>query len=339
MKPPARPHMTPEIAKGYQPVRTPRLTRKSQQQHPCPAMRRPTVGRIAVLTALGLLAAITLAITGFRIAASVRETNTAEALAPPGGRFVETPGGRMFLQDDGPRDGIPVVLIHGTAAWSEFWRGTIDHLTAQRYRVIAIDLPPFGFSQRPATAAYSRADQAQRIVGVLDALGIDRAILVGHSFGAGATVETVMHHPSRVRGLVLIAAALGLPGGDEAPSPPSPAVMKFLDLPVLPDALIATTATNPLLTRKLLGTMISRKEAATEELASILRWPMTLHGTTRLCSMGEIIPDARSQGTQHEAAKLRADRHSHPSDLGRSRHPDTARARVTPVQPDTRRKT
>ncbi len=234
-----------------------------------------------VLLAVGcLLGIIVLGLGGFRVAAAWRETDTAAAKAPQRGQFVSTPNGRVFLQESGPRDGIPVILIHGTAAWSEFWRGTIDHLTAQRYRVIAIDLPPFGFSDRSAEGNYSRAAQARRVVGVLDALKIDRAIFVGHSFGAGATVEAVMHYPERVRGLVLVAAALGLPPPDQPPEMPSRAMMTMLDLPVLPELLIAATATNPLLTRSLLGTMIARKEAATEDLAEVLRRPMTRTGTT-----------------------------------------------------------
>lgn len=233
-----------------------------------------------MLGVASLLAVVVLLLAGFRIAAALRETDTAEAIAPSQGRFVATPGGRVFLQDSGPRDGTPVVLIHGTAAWSEFWRGTIDHLTAQRYRVIAIDLPPFGFSDRSAQGDYSRAAQSKRIVGVLDALKIERALFVGHSFGAGATVEAVMKYPDRVRGLVLVAAALGLPQPDQPPERPSGVVMALLDLPVLPEVLIAATATNPLLTRSLLGTMIARKEAATEQLADVLRRPMTRTMTT-----------------------------------------------------------
>jgi pimeloyl-ACP methyl ester carboxylesterase len=208
-------------------------------------------GRWLLLGIGGLLAGIVLLLAGFRVAAALRETDTAEAKAPRQGQFVSTPGGRVFLQDSGPRDGTPVVLIHGTAAWSEFWRGTIDHLTAQRYRVIAIDLPPFGFSDRSSEGAYSRAAQSKRIVGVLDALKIERASFVGHSFGAGATVEVVMQYPERVRGLILVAAALGLPLPGQPPEKPSGVLMAFLDMPVLPDVLIAATATNPLLTRRL----------------------------------------------------------------------------------------
>ena len=212
---------------------------------------------------IGLLALIVLVLVGFRAAAVLRERATPEAAAPKTGKFIATPSGRMFVLDEGPRDGIPVVLIHGTAAWSEFWRGTIDELVEARYRVIALDLPPFGFSDRGPVESYTRAEQSRRIVGVLDGLSIDKAILVGHSFGAGATVETVIRNPDRIRGLVLVAAALGLPQEGTRIEPPSPLLMGVLGLPVLPEAVISATATNPLVTRQLLATMIARKDAAT----------------------------------------------------------------------------
>lgn len=242
--------------------------------------RHSIVRRIGVVLVAFLVVSL-LGLAGFRLAAYVREADVAQAIAPRTGRFVETGHGRMFLQDQGPRDRIPIVLIHGTAAWSEFWRGTIDHLLQQGHRVVALDLPPFGFSDRSPTGAYTRRDQARRIIGALDALGVERAVLVGHSFGAGATVEAVMLYPTRVAGLVLVAAALGLPPEGTEVAPASRVVDAFLNLPVLLELVVSATLTNPLLTRQLLATMIARKEAATPELADILRRPMTRQGTTR----------------------------------------------------------
>jgi len=259
------------------------VTRASVAQGETAAAQRGLLARLA--RALGILAMIALGIVGgvlatFRVAAALRETDRAEAIAPPAGRFVETRSGRVFLLDEGPREGTPVMLIHGTAAWSEFWRGTIDHLVAQRYRVLAIDLPPFGFSDRAPDGDYSRETQALRIAGVLDALGLERVILVGHSFGAGATMETVLRYPRRVKGLVLVAGALGLPDRNQANPDPPAAIATFLSLPVLPDLLVSATATNPMLTQRMLAGMVARKEAATPELADVLRRPMLRTGTT-----------------------------------------------------------
>lgn len=223
---------------------------------------------------VGLLAVVVLVPVAFRVAAQLREVHTADDLAPTQGGFVATRSGRIFLQQSGPADGPPIVLIHGTAAWSGLWRDTMERLAQRNLRVIAIDVPPFGFSDRPRPPEYSRAVQADRIADVLDALKIDRAILVGHSFGAGPTVETVLRHPQKVRGLVLVAGALGISNGP-AGEPAGP-VAWILDQPWLRDTLVAATATNPLLTRTLLATMLHRKEQATAEVAAILQVPMTL---------------------------------------------------------------
>lgn len=232
------------------------------------------------MTALGLLAFLVVLLVLLRIMAALRETATIEMLAPARGRHVETGDGRIYVQDEGPRSGVPVVLIHGTAAWSEFWRGTTDHLTGAGFRVIALDLPPFGFSDRSPVGAYTRIDQARRINAVIEALGVERPILVGHSFGAGATIETVMRYPARTRGLVLVAAALGLPEASDPPPTPPARLLRFLSMPVLPEVLIAATATNEWATRWLLSTMLARKAAATPELADVLRFPMYREGTT-----------------------------------------------------------
>lgn len=102
-----------------------------------------------------------------RIAAT-REPGLRDELASSTGHLVPTGSGRVFVQEKGPAEGVPVVLFHGTAAWSELCRRTIDALAAAGFRVIALDLPPFGFSDRPGS--YTRRDQAARINDVLDQL-------------------------------------------------------------------------------------------------------------------------------------------------------------------------
>lgn len=238
--------------------------------------------RKAAFALLAVLALLCATLTVSRFAAAYRETAVAAKIAPPHGKLVPTAKGALFVQEQGPRDAIPIVLIHGTAAWSEFWRGTIDHLVGRGHRVVAVDLPPFGLSERSGSGAYTRADQAARIDGALAALRIGKAILVGHSFGAGPAVETALRYPDRIAGLVLVAAALGLPDGD------APAVdagrslpRRILGTPIVGEAIVSATVTNPLLTRIGLSMMLARKEAATAELAAVLQRPMRLPWTTR----------------------------------------------------------
>lgn len=268
-------------------------------EEPRPSRKRRPLRWILAASTLLLLVPV-LALGSLRLAAALRERHAPEALAPATGRFVGTSGGRLFLQDAGRRDGVPVVLVHGTAAWSELWRGTIDHLVRAGFRVVAIDLPPFGFSDRARDGIYTRARQATQIKDVLDALGIGKAILVGHSFGAGATVEAAMRFPERAQGLVIVAGALGLAEPGAAPSAdPLARLAPILDRPLLAEALVAATVTNPWTTRPLLGTLLHRKEAATPEIAAILQAPLTRLGSTPemarwLRRFGKPEPDAQS---------------------------------------------
>jgi pimeloyl-ACP methyl ester carboxylesterase len=220
------------------------------------------------------LVAVAAVPTGFRLAAAWRETAEAVQLAPAAGRFIDTRSGRMFVQEAGPADGIAVLLFHGTAAWSELWHGTMAALADAGYRAIAFDLPPFGFSDRPKDLSYTRVDQAERAHDILDALRIEEAIVVGHSFGAGAAIETVLRYPQRIEALVLVDAALG---EMDRVSPP-PAVLR---LSWLRQTLVSATVTNPLATRTLLKLMIARKDRATSEYVEILQRPLRLRKTTR----------------------------------------------------------
>ncbi len=185
---------------------------------------------------LVLFLSVILVITSFRLAASIRETGARSQLAPRTGHLVPTRSGGVFVQEKGPEDGIPVVLFHGTAAWSELWRHTSDVLAAAGFHVIALDLPPFGFSDRPGS--YTRQDQAARISDVLDMLKAEPAIIVGHSFGAGAATELAMRYPDRARALVLVDAALGLTAApSDAPWVIQPQWIR--------EILVSLTITNP----------------------------------------------------------------------------------------------
>src|SRR5262249_26829671 len=106
--------------------------------------------------------------------------------------------------------------------------------------------------------------------------GVERGIVVGHSFGAGAAVETVLHDLERVRGVVLIDAALGLTVA--APSDPKPPF--YLKPRWLRQTLVSLTVTNPLMTRRLLSMMVAKQDHV-DEYAEIVQRPLVRVGTTR----------------------------------------------------------
>jgi pimeloyl-ACP methyl ester carboxylesterase len=224
---------------------------------------------IRAFLVIGLL--VVLVVVGFRLAATAREHGVRADLAPSTGRLIPTSSGGVFVQQKGPTGGVPVVLFHGTAAWSELWRRTIDALAATGFNVIALDLPPFGFSDRPG--GYTRQEQAARVNDVLDQLRIGPAIIVGHSFGAGAATEFAMRYTQRARGLVLVDAALGLT------EPPSDAP-RLLQPKWVREILVSLTITNPLATKALLKSLIEKKERALPEYIEILQRPTVLRGST-----------------------------------------------------------
>jgi pimeloyl-ACP methyl ester carboxylesterase len=224
---------------------------------------------------------VLLVLSGFRFAASLRESRSARDAAPAGGRFVKAADVEIYLQEAGDPKGVPVVFIHGTGAWSETWRDSMNALAAAGFRSVALDLPPFGFSQKPENGAYSLDAQAKRIVGVLDALEAEQAILVGHSFGGGPTVEAALVHTARVKALVLVDAALGL----DAPSADTSALQRVvLGVTPLRNAVTAATITNPMFTRTFLRMFLFNKDAATGARVAIYQRPFVVNGSTQAVS-------------------------------------------------------
>ena len=128
----------------------------------------------------------------FRLQAHERETHEAANIAPPTGRFVKAADVEIFVQEAGPPDGPAVLFVHGTGAWSETWREAMAAVAGARDSARSRSTcRRSGSRGRPANGAYAPADQGRRIIGVLDALQIPRAVLVGHSFGGGPTMEAV----------------------------------------------------------------------------------------------------------------------------------------------------
>ncbi|GGF63881.1 alpha/beta hydrolase [Azorhizobium oxalatiphilum] len=100
--------------------------------------------------------------------------------------------------------GSPVVLIHGVGMNAEIWAPQIAALAAH-HDVIAMDMPGHGGSLLPPADA-TLDDYADAVIGLLDALGLPQAALVGHSMGALVATHTALSHPARVSRLVAMNA-------------------------------------------------------------------------------------------------------------------------------------
>ncbi|MEV4481023.1 alpha/beta fold hydrolase [Micromonospora coxensis] len=114
---------------------------------------------------------------------------------------IEINGASLAYDDLG--SGSAVVLLHAGIADRRMWRGQLAAL-AERHRVIALDLRGYGDSELPPSPFAHHDD----VVGLLDALGIERAALVGCSFGGAVAIDTALAHPTRVSALALFGSAI-----------------------------------------------------------------------------------------------------------------------------------
>jgi pimeloyl-ACP methyl ester carboxylesterase len=115
-------------------------------------------------------------------------------------RFVDLPDVRLHVAEAG--DGPPLVLVHGWPQHWWCWRRMIPAL-AQTHRVIVPDLRGFGWSDAPP-GDYAKATFARDLLGLLDAVGLDRVQLIGHDWGAYAAFLLALDHPHRVDRLVAL---------------------------------------------------------------------------------------------------------------------------------------
>lgn len=215
-------------------------------------------------------------LAGARFAASSREMSTPREAAGANALFADIEGGALHYGEWGPKDGRPIVLIAGTLAWSETFRDIAAPLAAAGWRVLAPDLPPFGYSERPAGHDYSRRAQARRILDFADALQLKTFVLGVHSYGGGAAIEAALTASARIEKLVLLDVALDL-GRTAEPAMP---MASLLGSEQLRDIVVAATLTNPLVTWLGLRDFVADTSVVTSERVAIYTAPFSVIGTT-----------------------------------------------------------
>lgn len=154
-------------------------------------------------------------------------------------KFADVGGLRIHYQEKGT--GTPMVLIHGYTSSVYTWKDEFDALS-QKYRVIALDLKGFGFSDKPE-GDYSRRAQGEVVVGLLEQLKIEKAWLVGNSMGGETALNVAVNHPEKVIGLVLIdSAGVKVTGGTSV-------APWYLQVPVVGRVVTALALTSDKLVR------------------------------------------------------------------------------------------
>jgi len=134
--------------------------------------------------------------------------------------FVSVDGHRAHFQEFGDPNGPVLLLIHGFTASTYVWKTVAPALGEQGFRVIAIDLLGFGYSEKPAAFDYTIEAQARFVLRFMNRLGLGRVTLVGSSYGGAVSMTIALDYPERVEKLVLVDAVIN----DEAKEHP---VMKL----------------------------------------------------------------------------------------------------------------
>ena len=168
------------------------------------------------------------------------------------GRQIEVEGNLTHFIEKGT--GSPVLMIHGFFLDSQMWAPNIDAL-AVHFRVLAMDLWGFGYSSRKPMD-YSYQLYTDQVLGFMDALGIERASIVGQSMGAGTAMLFCIQNRNRVDKLVLVDAA-GMPGN-------LPLTAKFFNFAGVGKFLMGLR-TNAIRKKNLADFWIHRRENLTDE--------------------------------------------------------------------------
>lgn len=151
--------------------------------------------------ALKMAAATVLALAG----CSGSDEAALREMYPPLGAFVEVEGLDIHYVEAG--EGPAVILIHGASGNLRDWTFSMVDRLKGRYRVIAFDRPGFGYSERPAEGGHIPATQARILSEAARALGVGRALVVGHSWGGAVAAAWGLDHPEQAAGVAIIAGA------------------------------------------------------------------------------------------------------------------------------------
>ena len=154
--------------------------------------------------------ALSLLLLGALVAATELETRRLEARFPPVGAFADVDGVRLHYSIAGPEDkGEPtIVLLHGASTSLLDFHASLLPPLAVRHRVIAIDRPGHGYSERaqPASGDWlDPAEQARLLRGLLAQLQVDQPVLVGHSWAGAVVLAYLLAYPDAAAGGVLLA--------------------------------------------------------------------------------------------------------------------------------------
>jgi pimeloyl-ACP methyl ester carboxylesterase len=120
--------------------------------------------------------------------------------------FTRVNGVRLHYQEAGDENAPPIILIHGFISSNSIWSHVLLPFAQAGFRAIAPDLPGYGYSDKPADAQYTIAEQARAVIRLMDRLEIETSVIVGVSYGGAVAATIALDYPERAEKLVLVGA-------------------------------------------------------------------------------------------------------------------------------------
>ncbi len=197
-------------------------------------------------------------------------------------------GHRIHYYTEGSDSGLPVVLVHGLGGRSEDWRRLAPWMVAGGFHVYMPDLPGYGRSEKPADFSYSIGDEANAVVGFMNAMGLRQVYLGGWAMGGWIVQRIAAEHPDRVARLMLFDSA----GLYEKPAwdtrlftPTTAAELAQLDTLLMPNPpnvpgfiasdILRTSGEHAWVIHRALASMLTGKDA-TDAILPQLKMPVLL---------------------------------------------------------------
>lgn len=141
-------------------------------------------------------------VAGYFVLATQRIAAQAERQVPPSGKFIDIGGNRIHYVEAG--EGPPILFVHGLGGQLHHFRHPIFPMLPG-YRLISLDRPGSGYSVRAAGATARLPEQAKLVADFIDALKLEKPLVVGHSLGGAVALTLALNHPEKISGVVTLA--------------------------------------------------------------------------------------------------------------------------------------
>lgn len=216
----------------------------------------------------------------------IRESMTTDKVAPTDGRFVQTRDALVYVRESGEPENPAILLIHGTGAWGAIWKDTEKELISKGYRVVTIDIPPFGFSEKLHGAeSYSTDKQANRILDVIQNLKKPPIYALCHSVGCRPVMQAILQKPNIFKKFIQVDPALGFSEDQLSVhfQQNEPTFLKkgLMASSLFRDSIIATYGSSPWSIKPIFETFVFNKHSVTNDRVATLQKPLKVKGMTR----------------------------------------------------------